>query len=222
MDVIEAIKSRKSVRAFKPIPVPRKILEEIIGIAREAPSAVNTQPWELTVVAGEALENIKKGNLEKVTAGIAIAPDIPETRFQDKYRQRQVDLAMQIFQIMDIAREDKPKRLEWLKRGFRFFDAPVAIFLSMDRSLEESYSRFDIGAITQTICLAALNYGLGTCIHGQGVSYPDVVRKYTGIPESKRLGVCISIGYPDWDSPANKIESKREPMENFVSWCGFD
>ncbi|MDD5127160.1 MAG: nitroreductase [Dehalococcoidales bacterium] len=221
MEIIEAIRSRRSVRSYQQKPVPRQIIEEIISVARRSPSSVNTQPWEITVVSGDVLESIKKEHLAKLAEGIPPAPEVPETRFQDKYRQRQVDLAVQIFQLMGISREDKVKRMEWLKRGFSFFDAPVAIFIGMDRSLAGEYSRFDLGAIAQTICLAALSYGLSTCIHGQGVSYPDVVRKYAGIPETKRLDVCISIGYADADFPANRLESQREPLENFVTWRGF-
>lgn len=111
--------------------------------------------------------------------------------------------------------------MDWLARGFRFFDAPAAIILLVDKSVNQLYTRFDIGSIAQTICLVAMDYGLATCIHGQGVSYPDVIRGLVPIPESKRLDVCISIGYPDKDFPANKIESKREPLENFVTWYGF-
>ena len=86
-----------------------------------------------------------------------------------------------------------------------------------------SYWRvIDVGSLVQTICLAALEFGLGTCIAGQVIQYPDVVRKYAGIPESKRMVIGLTIGYPDWDHPANKLESTRDPLENVVTWCGFD
>jgi len=222
MDVIEAIRTRKSIRGYKPDPVPKEVLRDIIDIATWAPSSMNTQTWEVTIVAGEALDNIKRGNLEMMASGTLPSPDMPRDAFEGIYRQRQVDLAIQIFQLMGIAREDKEKRAEWMQRGFRFFDAPAAIILSADRSLDESWTLFDIGTISQTICLAALNHGLGTCIEGQGVMYPEVVKKYTGIPESKRIIICIAVGYPDWDFPANKLESKREPVESVTTWCGFD
>lgn len=222
MDAIETIRERKSIRGYKPDPVPKEVLRGIIDIATRAPSSLNTQPWELTVVAGEALDNIKRGNIEMMAAGAMPNPDMPPQTFEGNYRQRQVDLAVQIFQLMGIAREDKEKRAEWMQRGFRFFDAPAAIILSVDRSLHEAWPLFDIGSISQSLCLAALNYGLGTCIESQGIMYPEVVRKYTGIPESKRIIICIAIGYPDWDFPANKLGSKREPVESVTSWHGFD
>ena len=222
MNILESIKTRKSIRHFQPAPVPKEILEEVISIASRSPSAMNIQPWEIMVVAGDVLENIKKGNLEKLTAGEPPAPEIPEPRFEGEYRRRQVELAIQIFQLMGIAREDKEKKADWFARGFRFFDAPATIIVLMDKSLDQLYSQFDMGSIAQTICLVAMNYGLGTCIQMQGISYPDVVRKFAPIPESKRMVVCIPIGYPDWDFPVNKLESKREPLDNFVTWCGFD
>jgi len=133
-----------------------------------------------------------------------------------------VGLAIQIFGLMGIAREDKEKRAEWMERGFRFFDAPAAIILSVDRCLGDGYPLFDIGAISQSICLTALKYGLGTCIEDQGILYPQVVRRFTGIPESKRIIISIAIGYPDWDFPANKLESSREPIESITTWHGLD
>ena len=221
MDIVEAIRSRKSIRAFKPDSVPKEVLREILDIARNTPSSMNTQPWNITVITGEVLDNIRKCNVEMVAAGVEANPDLPSTPYEGIYRRRQIDLAIQIFKLMGIAREDKPKRVEWEKRGFRFFDAPAAIILSMDRSADKLLSHLDIGAIEQTICLAALNYGLGTCIEYQGTMYPEVLRKFTPIPESDEILISIAIGYPDWDFPANKLLTEREPLENLVTWCGF-
>ncbi len=220
MDVIEAIRSRKSIRGFKSTPIPKTILREILDTAIQAPSGMNSQPWEITVVMGEALENLRKGNIEALNSGVVLHPEAPHIPFQGVYRQRQVDLAIQIFQLMGITREDKQRRAEWTQRGFRCFDAPAAIILSMDRLLDnQALSMMDIGALMQTICLTALKYGLGTCIEDQGIMFPEVVREFTGIPESKRIMICIAIGYPDWDFPANKLESTREPLEKVVKWC---
>jgi len=222
LDIAEAIRTRKSIRGFKPDPVPKEVLKNILEIAIRAPSGVNAQPWEIAVVAGEILENIKRGNVEMAASGAMPNRDRPGQVREGVYKQRQVDLAIQLFQLMGIAREDKVKRAEWMQKGFRFFDAPTAIILYVDKSLGESGPLMDIGSLAQTICLAALHYGLGTCIEGQGVMYPDVVRKYTGIPESKLIIICIAIGYPDWEFPANKLESKREPVDSITTWCGFD
>jgi nitroreductase len=221
MDILEAIQARKSIRSFRPEPVPKGILEKVIDVALRSPSAANTQPWEITVVAGEVLDNIRKGNIEMLTSGATPEPDFSYGPYEDKYRQRQVDLAIQIYGLVGIAREDREKRAEWWQRGFRFFDAPAAIILSMDRSLKGVMPLFDVGLFAQTICLAALNYGLGTCIEMQGVMFPEVARKFAHIHESKRIVTSIAIGYPDWDFPVNKLESKREPIKDFATWYGF-
>ncbi len=223
MDIMEAVRSRKSVRGYKCGPVSKKVLREILDIASRSPSAMNTQPWEITVVTGQALDNIRRGNIEMLSSGATPEGEVPLRPFAGKHKQRQIDLAVELFRLMGIAREDKEERAGWMQRGFRFFDAPVGIILTMDKSLDTSpLSLLDIGAFVQTICLIALNYGLATCIEDQAVMFPEVLRRIIGIPESKRIVIAITIGYPDWDFPANKLESKREPVEAITTWCGFD
>ena len=65
MEVAEAIRQRRSVRAFKPDPVPKKLLRKIIEAALWAPSWANTQPWEFAVVTGKTLESIQEAFLER-------------------------------------------------------------------------------------------------------------------------------------------------------------
>ena len=224
MDVIEAVKKRKSIRGYKPDPVSKQILEQILELAGRAPSAMNTQPWEFTVLTGDVLDNVRRSNVDLLRSGAPPNPEHVVTAWPKEsiYRERQVDLAKQLFRLMDIPREDKEKRAKWLERGFRYFDAPAAIILSTDRCLSESGPLLDIGAAIQTICLAALHYGLGTCVEDQGTMYPEVLRKYGHIPESKRILAAIAIGYPDWDFPANKVETARESIKNVSTWLGFD
>ncbi|MBW2060049.1 MAG: nitroreductase [Deltaproteobacteria bacterium] len=222
MDLIEAIRTRKSVRGYKPDPVDKEILREILEIATCAPSADNSQPWEIIVVAGQALDDIKKGNIEALISGKTPTSDAPHQPYQGVYKKRQVELAVQIFQLMDIARDDKEKRNAWMQRGFRFFDAPAAFILYTDNSLDPRRAASDVGGLAQTICLTALNYGLGTCITTQGTMFSDVVRRFTGIPKAKQIYWSITIGYPDWEFPANKVQSARAPLETITTWLGFE
>jgi nitroreductase len=224
VDVLEALKARKSIRGFEPDPVPREVLSEILEVACRAPSAVNSQAWEFFVLAGDVLEKVKRANLEKVRSGAAPSPEhrIMGWPRGSVYRQRQVALAQQLFRLMEVPRDDDEKKRQWMERGFRFFDAPAAIVILVDRSLGESAPLLDIGAVMQSICLAALSRGLGTCIEDQGVMYPQVVRDLAGIPDSKRIIISIAIGYPDWDFPANRVETLREPLESTTTWCGFE
>jgi nitroreductase len=219
MEVIEAICTRKSIRGYKPEPVPMEILKEVLEIAARSPSAMNTQPWEVTIITGKILDEVRKANVEMLRSKAEIWQRIS---YHGDYRQRQVDLAIQIFKLMRIAREDKEKRAQWLERGFRFFDAPAAIILSIDNSIPESLALLDIGVFCQSICLAALEYGLGTCIEDQGTAFPDALKRFTGIPQSKNIVISIAIGYPDLNFPANKLETDREHVDKFTTWCGFD
>ena len=221
MDVVEAVKTRKSIRGYLDKPVPRKTIEEILEIAVRAPSSMNTQPWEFAVIGGDVLAKIKEDNIKLLGNGTPPNPDRKGGPFEGPYKQRQIDLAKQLFKLLDIGRQDKEKRTEWTKQGFRFFDAPAAVFAFCDRSLNPERSMFDIGAIVQTICLTALNYGLGTCIQGQGIMYPDVIRKHTGLPDSKQFIICITMGYPDNDFPANRIASERTPAKELTAWYGI-
>ncbi|MBW2649361.1 MAG: nitroreductase [Deltaproteobacteria bacterium] len=224
MDIVEAIRERKSIRGFKPEPVSKEVIKKILDISGQAPSAMNIQPWEFTVITGDILENIRKANVALLNSGAKPQPEHEVVGWPSEsvYRKRQVELGKQIFQIMEIPREDKKKRARWLERGFRYFDAPAAIIILADRALSESTPLLDIGAVMQTICLAALHYGVGTCIEDQGVMYPEVLRKFAGIPESRRIIISIAVGYPDWDFPANKMESARESVDNITTWCGFE
>ncbi len=224
MEIIEAIKARKSIRAFKSDPIKKEIMKEILEIATRAPSGTNTQPWEFFVLAGEVLEKIKQANVEHLKSG---APPNPEIKFaisnpDTVYQKRRVELTKQLFQLMEVPRDDMEKRMQWLERGFRFFDAPVVVIISVDRLLSEEGPIIDIGAVMQTICLTALSYGMGTCIEYQGVMYPDVLRQYAGIPENKRILAAIALGFPDWDFPANQIKTDREPLQVNTTWLGFD
>ena len=220
MDVVEAIKTRKSIRGYKPDPVPREILTEILEIATRAPSSMNTQPWEFTVIAGDVLEKVKKGSVEKFNAGEPGYLGWEGEAFKDKCRERQVALAIQLYKSMGISREEREKRTDWERRGFRYFDAPAVIVISVDKE-HAPRTQFDIGALSQNIALAAVKYGLGTCMHDQGISYPDVLKEVAGIPETQRMIICLSIGYPDGVLPADQVVSEREPIENITTWCGF-
>ncbi len=223
MDITKAIRNRISIRGFKSDPVSKKILREILETAGRAPSALNTQPWEFTVIAGDILNTIRREIVEKLNSGVPAEPEhiVSGWPKDSVYRQRQVTLAKQIFRLMDIKREDTKKRAWWLERGFRFFDAPAAIIITTDRILTESTPLMDIGAVMQSICLAALDRGLGTCIEDQGVMYPEVLRNFAGIPESRKIIIAIAIGYPDPDFPANRLDAKREPVDSITQWIGF-
>src|SRR6056297_1420983 len=182
--MIDAMNRRQSIRGFKTEPVPKALLKEILETATRAPSALNSQPWEFAVITGSVLDQIRAANVAKLRSGTPMTPDHVAALWprESVYRERQVELAKQIFRLMKISREDKEKRNAWQERGFRLFDAPVAIIAMADRVLSESGPLLDIGMVVENICLAAVAHGLGTCIEDQGIFYPEVIRELAGIP----------------------------------------
>ena len=132
-----------------------------------------------------------------------------------------IDLAMEIFRLMGINRDDKGARNAWMSRSFYFFHAPCQIVICVDKEMLDRTDMIAIGAICQSICLAALNYDLGTCIADLSIMYDHVWHKYASIPETKRLVAGISIGYPDWNFPANKLVTLREPVDSVTTWLGY-
>ena len=117
MDILEALSTRKSVRGFKPDPVPREILREVLQISGRAPSAVNSQPWEFFVLAGDVIEEVKRGNVEQARSGVVPNPEHVLMGWppDSVYRQRQVALAKQLFQLMEIPIGDKEKKRQWIQ-----------------------------------------------------------------------------------------------------------
>jgi nitroreductase len=229
MDIVEAIQQRKSIRAFKPDPVPKEILEQILELALRAPSWANTQPWEFAIVTGGKLEKIRQAFVEKGTAAEEDRPDIPRPReFPQIYDTRRRVIGRKVLELKGIQREDKEKRGRWLLQGLRLFEAPCVIYIYIDRSLYlqgdglNIWPIFDCGLVAENIMLLATKHGLGTIAQIQAVVYPDVLRKVLGIPDSKLIVLGIAVGYPDRDDPVNQLRSEREPLENVSTWHGFD
>ena len=163
MQFDDVILGRRSIRGYKPDPVPKALIAEIIGLAMRAPSSMNTQPWNFYVITGEPLDRIRAGNTERMVAGI---PQSREFRtgqaFAGKHRDRQVGVAKQLFSAMGIERDDKDRRQDWVLRGFRQFDAPVCVIITYDRVLDGSDDTpFDCGAVATALVNAAWSRGAG-------------------------------------------------------------
>jgi len=223
MSFEQTVMSRRSIRGYKPDPVPKSVIDEIVSVARWAPSSMNTQPWHLHVVTGEPLERIREGNTDKMMAG---APPDREIRmhggYQGIHRDRQKHVAGQLFEAMDIAWEDKPGRRDWAMRGFRQFDAPVSIIGTIDSNLENStVAYFDLGQMMYGLTLAAWDRGLGTVINGQGISQSAVVRKHANIPDEQIIVITVAMGYPADEFAANDVRSLRRDASEIVNYVGF-
>ena len=221
MEITEAILSRTSIRAYKPDPIPKEVLKELLEISIHAPSGENNQPWEFAIVGGKVMDKLKQVLSQKRAAGVPTSLDIGAPNRTGKYLERARENGRQLFGVLGITREDKESREQWRLYGTRFFDAPNSIIIYIDRALGTT-AILDIGIIIQTIMLAAQSYGLGTCAQYQVVAYPREMGRILNIPESKLIVCGLSIGYPEMEVPQNKFRSLREPLEALAVWHGFD
>lgn len=218
MDVKEAVAARNSIRAFSPEPVPKKILEEIMERALRAPSWGNTQPWKFTIVGGKTLEKIRGEFVQLLQKEVPPSPDYPmPTKFSEAQTHRYKGLAKDLYEALGIEREDKEDRKAFYVKMIQLFDTRCVIYLHLDKGFSP-YALMDGGIILQTIALLAPGYGLGTCILAQSVTYPGVVRKYTGIHDDQVLVMGMAIGYPIQDHPANQFRSQRGKPDEFLRW----
>ena len=220
----DVVFGRRSIRGYLPKPVPKTVIKEVIEMAMRAPSSLNTQPWNFYVVTGEVLDRIRAGNTERNLAGV---PSSREFRSHGEYagphRERQIEIAKQLFGAMGIAREDKDARLDWVLRGFRQFDAPVAVVVTYDRSIHGGdIAPFDCGAVANALVNAAWSRGLGCVINSQGIMQSPVVREHAGIAEDQVIMICIAMGYPDDSFPANAVVSRRKAVEDATVFVGFE
>ena len=220
----EVINGRRSARGFLDKPVPKEVLEEVIALATRAPSSMNTQPWHFHIVTGEPLDSIRKENTEKNLEGVTPSREIKAPiGYEGVHRERQIEIAIQLFQEMGIERDDAEKRQDWVLRGFRQFDAPVSVIVTFDKNLEnDDISKFDCGAAVNGLVNAGWLKGLGSVINSQGIMQSPVVRKYANIPEDQIIMICVAMGYPDDSFPANKVVSRRRNIDEVVSFVGFD
>jgi nitroreductase len=223
MDFQVLVQSRRSVRGFRNEAVPKAVIQEIIEDAKRAPSSMNSQPWHVHVLTGAPLDEVRRRNMEDMTAGKPSKRDIfTHGPYEGAHRERQVGVAKQLFAAMGIARDDKAMRQDWVLRGFRQFDAPVSLVLTYDRVLDPGATcHFDLGALCYGIVLAAWDRGIGAVVNGQGISRSDIVREVARIPDDEAIMTAVAMGYPDEAFPANAVRSERAPAEHFVRYVGF-
>jgi len=223
MSYDEVVLGRRSIRGFKPDPVPMELIKEILTLAMRSPSSMNTQPWNFTVVTGEPLNRIRAGNTERNLAGVPHSREFRTgTAFEGVHRERQIGVAKQLFSAMGIARDDAPARMDWVLRGFRQFDAPVCVIITYDKVLSGSDDTpFDCGAVSTALVNAAWSRGLGAVINSQGIMQSPVVREHAGIVDDQVIMKAIAIGWPDESFPANAVVSERKSVEEAARFVGF-
>ena len=215
----DALRSRRSVRGFLDKPVPEDTLKAIFELAQLAPSNCNIQPWKVFVASGEVRDELRRRMVEKVTAGVPMEPDFEPNagKFSGVYRQRQVDCAVELYNNMGIARDDKPGRMRAQLRNFELFDAPHVVFIGMEREFGPTVA-LDVGMYIQSLMLAMTAHGVGSCAQGSMRYFPNDVREIFGEPASTAILVGISFGYEDPDVAANRTRVGRAPLADSVAF----
>ena len=219
LSLADALRARRSVRGFLDKPVPEETLKAIFELAQLAPSNCNIQPWKVFVASGEVRDELRRRMVEKVTAGVPMEPDFEPNagKFSGVYRQRQVDCAVELYNNMGIARDDKPGRMRAQLRNFELFDAPHVVFIGMEREFGPTVA-LDVGMYIQSLMLAMTAYGVGSCAQGSMRYFPNDVREIFGEPASTAILVGISFGYEDPDVAANRTRVGRAPLADSVAF----
>lgn len=215
------MRARTSVRAFRPDPVPRAHLVEILELARTAPSTFNTQPWRVHLLAGEAKRTLSEaiGQAHADNSHPPFSP-FPPTPSPDCVG-RQHDFGQRYYAALGIDRADLVARARQTGRNFLFFDAPVGLIFTIEAALTK-HSWLDYGLFLQNLMLAAQVRGLATCPQVSFVRYQSIIAQQLGLAPDEAVVCGMSLGYADEQAAVNQLGMPREPLERFTHWVGFD
>jgi nitroreductase len=215
MELLKAMKERKSQRAFKPDPVSKERIEEILRSAIHAPSAINLQPWEFVVVTGEEKERLSRRLIKAYKEKqIACSPGnvkpLPKT--YAKRGAKTLELMNPFFEEMSVDVN------QYINEGScNFYGAPVAILLCLDDSFPNA-RLVDIGIALGYLVLVAHEFGLATCPIGLILAYENEIKDLLNIPENKNVAIGVALGYPDPGVSINRFKSQRDDFDKFVRW----
>ena len=216
MTIDQAIRERRSVRGYLPTEVPEATLREVFALAQLAPSNCNVQPWSPHVVSGPLLQRLQA---DLVAAADAVEPHRPDwpadIKFEGIYRERQVEAAAQLYGAMGVERNDRAGRHAAFVRNQASFEAPHVMFIFLPRPFD-TREAVDAGIYVQTIMLACVARGIGTCAQGALRLYPDIVRRHLGLLDSQRLLFGLCFGYEDTTVKANATRVGRVPLQDAV------
>lgn len=175
-ELYKVIQERRSIRKFKPDPIPKEVLEKIIKIGMWAPSAMNTQPWNFYVFTGNARDQIAS-ILSKSIKGIT-------PRLKELFKEKMQKFTAGFFQNMG--------------------GAPAIILVLSNRVSVAQYqegANQSCAAAIQNLLLAAHIEGLGACWMTGPLWVEDEILTYLGRQDNARLIAAIPIGFPDQSPP---------------------
>ena len=213
---LNIVANRRSMRAFKSDPVPRAVIEAVMGGAQQAPSNCNTQPWFVHVVTGDTLEQLRATLPTQFAAG-EVALDFPyDGQYDGVYKERQYASATALYDALGISRDEKAARNEWFMRNFTFFDAPAVAFFTLPSQfgLREAC---DLGMYAQTVMLGLVAHGLGSCPQTSLGFMANVIRPALGLGDHEKLMFGLSFGYAT-ETPVNQVLTERAALHDVVTF----
>ena len=215
------LRSRKTVRAFKPDPLSRAQVFEIIDVARTAPSTFNTQPWRLHVLTGDPKRSLSEAVVNAhLSNTIAYHAAIPQDA-PAELLARQNDFGRRYYAALGIDRSDLQARSRQTARNYDFFDAPVGLLLTINSQLTK-HSWLDCGLFLENIIIAAQARGLATIAQVSFVRYQAAITQILGLEPNESVVCGVSLGYPDEKSSLNRLDMPREQVDSFTEWHGFN
>ena len=215
MSLEDAVKARRSIRAFKSTPVPRALIEKVLAVAQLAPSNCNAQPWVVHVASGKTMDLLRERLVAAARSG-SVTPDVPLTStYQGVYRDRRIGAAKALFEATGVGRDDMEARTRSFLRNFEMFDAPQALVLFMP-SYQGLREAADVGMYAQTLMLALAAHGLGSCAQGALSHQMAVVRELLDIDDELICLFGMSFGYPDRDHPSDAARTDRALLSETV------
>lgn len=219
MQVAEAVRRRRSVRAFTSQPVSSELLRELVELAARAPSGGNLQPWRIHVLVGPALARFRARMAERLLEGPPDPPEYPvyPERLHEPYRTQRFELGEALYARLGIPRTDKAARLRQFARNYDFFGAPAALFCFIDRRMGPGQWS-DLGMYLQTLMLLLQERGVDSCAQEAWESYHRTVSAFVQAPPEHMLFCGMAIGYADPNAPENQLVSARAPLETFATF----
>ncbi len=219
MDVKQALSERRSVRAFKDRAVEEEKIRALLDAARHAPSGGNTQPWKVAVVTGRQLQQVTGAMEQAFRAGEKGKMDYQyyPLVWQEEYKERRKACGLQMYQALEISREDKQRQMDQWAANYRGFDAPVILFFLMDGVMETG-SFLDYGMFIQSVMLAAQEQGLATCPQAALAEYPQIVKQQLGYAEDTVLLAGMAVGYEEQGALINSYRTPREAVDGFTTF----
>ncbi|WP_036049565.1 nitroreductase [Bradyrhizobium sp. Tv2a-2] len=216
------IAGRFACRDFSDRAVSRGTIEEILRVARFAPSGANIQPWHVHVLAGAVKTRVSAALLkahreargEHVSEYKYYAAELPKPYFG-----RRREFGALFYGSLGIAQEDMEARASQTARNYLFFGAPVGLIVTIDRRLEIG-SWLDLGMFVQNVMLAAAGRGLQSCPQETFAKYHRILRPLLSIPKEQMVVCGVSIGFAK-SAPEGRL-MPRAGVEEFASFVGFE